>query len=142
MAINGAKAPERPLTQAEIARRAEALALRAAIQVRECAAEAAARDEIPPATERPRDEPEPDARLPRVIRDGVPVDQWVASEGGLRRWRAIIDDFRVVPLPHGGVLIEIGGARAIRLDAALRAHLAMLLLPEEWRAALAAAGAL
>lgn len=49
--------------------------------------------------------------LPRVIRDGAPVDQWVRTESGLQRWRPIVDSWRIVAIPGGGRLIEISGAR-------------------------------
>lgn len=177
MSAAGAALPlgrmHRPLTPAELARRAEA----ADRAERRIAAQqipgsgpgrAAHHQELPPAAtpagsdhdgetapparpaspaagERnpppPRREPDlPDGRLPRVIRDGAPVDEWVASDNGLRRWRPIVDRIEVTPLPDGGVLYEVTGARPLRIDAGMRAHLALCLMPESWRRVLDAAG--
>ena len=78
----------------------------------------------------------------RLTLGGAPVDRWVPSERGLRRWRPIVDLVQVDPLPDGGVLIDGTGMRPLRLDAALRRHLAGLVLPDDWRAALEKAGVL
>lgn len=91
-----------------------------------------------------RDVPESaaDERLRRVTLDGAPVDRWVASPDGLRRWRPVIDDVTVTPIPGEGVMLGGSGMRPLRLDAELRRHFALLVVPEEWRAILEEAGAL
>lgn len=83
----------------------------------------------------PEPEPaaEPVGHLPRVIRDGAPVDRWVQTEHGLQRWRPIVGHLVVTALPCGGRMVEMSGGRAIRLEQSLAAHLAWLLMPEEWR---------
>lgn len=70
---------------------------------------------------------EGEARLPRIVQDGAPVDRWVCTETGMRRWRPIVDQISVTPLPGGGRLFEIGRQFMIRLDAEQAAHLARLL---------------
>lgn len=75
--------------------------------------------------------------LLRIIRDdGAPPDIWIKSADGLKRWRPIVDAWRIHELPEGGRLIEITGGRPLRLDGDLAAHFAWLMMPEEWRIAL------
>jgi len=70
--------------------------------------------------------------------DGAPVDVWVRTAHGLRRWRMpIVDHWSITALPDGARMIEISGSRPLRADAAVAAHLAWLLMPEEWRTHLA-----
>lgn len=77
------------------------------------------------------------ARLPALIWAGTPVDRWVKSENGLRRWRPIVDHLDILELPDSGRLIDFGGRQPpLRVEAELAAHLAWLLMPEEWRTAL------
>jgi hypothetical protein len=96
-----------PLTPSEIARRAElaqaARAVNGALH---------------------QDEPLPSRIEPEVF----PVDVWVMTETGLRRWRPIIDQLTVTPLPNGERILDIGGHR-LRLNEALAAHVARLLYP-------------
>lgn len=77
------------------------------------------------------------ARLPATIWAGTPVDRWAKSDRGLQRWRPIVDHVNIVELPDGARQFEQSGCRPLRLDAELAAHLAWLLMPEEWRVALA-----
>jgi hypothetical protein len=55
----------------------------------------------------------------RIEPDISPVDVWVMTETGLRRWRPIIDQLTVTPLPNGERILDIGGHR-LRLNEALR----------------------
>jgi hypothetical protein len=71
-----------------------------------------------------QDEPLPS----RLEPDISPVDVWVMTETGLRRWRPIIDQLTVTPLPNGERILDIGGHR-LRLNEALAAHVAKLLWP-------------
>lgn len=80
------------------------------------------------------------ARLPALIWAGTPVDRWVKSEHGLRRWRPIVDKVDIIALPDNGRLIEFGDRRPLRLDAELSAHIAWQLMPKEWQIALGAKG--
>ena len=79
-------------------------------------------------------------RLPALIWRGEPIDRWVSSSHGLRRWRPIIDRIDVHDVGDGARLIEFSGARPLRLEKKLAEHLALLLMPEEWRQILANAG--
>jgi hypothetical protein len=74
--------------------------------------------------------------------NGAPVDRWVPSENGLRRWRPILDTLLVTQLPGGGALLDGNGMGPLRLDAEMRRHVCRLLLPDDWRQILERAGVL
>jgi hypothetical protein len=122
-----------PLSPSEIARRAEvAAADRAANgalhQDEPAAAEAwaCADDCTHPAH---RHGVTPERALPsRIEPEIAPVDVWVMTETGLRRWRPIIDQLTVTPLPNGERILDIGGHR-LRLNKSLAADVARLLYP-------------
>jgi hypothetical protein len=58
-----------------------------------------------------------DEPLPaRIEPDISPVDVWVMTETGLRRWRPIIDQLTVTPLPNGERILDIGGHRLRRMS--------------------------
>lgn len=76
--------------------------------------------------------------LPYIVREGAPVDVWVAVEDGIRRWRPVVDSWRITELPNDGRLLEISGARPLRADAEIAARLAWLFMPEAWRVQLGA----
>lgn len=56
-----------------------------------------------------------------------PMDQWTATDGGLRRWRPIIDTIEVIPLPNGERTLRMGG-NTCRLSRELAQHLGKLLM--------------
>jgi hypothetical protein len=98
-----------PLSPSEIARRAEIAATFTARSVNGAVHQ---------------DEPLPSRIEPEI----APVDVWVMTETGLRRWRPIIDQLTVTPLPNGERILDIGGHR-LRLNEATAAHVARLLYP-------------
>lgn len=82
---------------------------------------------IPPVEPGPAEAQPARSALPLLIEGGAPVDLWVATEDGLRRWRPIIDRLIVTPLPGGARILQVAGF-TLRLDAETAAHIARLLV--------------
>jgi hypothetical protein len=121
-----------PLSPSEISRRAEVAAAdrvaNGALHQDEPAAAAetwaCADDCTHPAHRHVTPQPLPSRIEPEI----APTDVWVMTETGLRRWRPIIDQLTVTPLPNGERILDIGGHR-LRLNKTLAAHVARLLYP-------------
>lgn len=120
-------APSRePLSPAEIARRAE---------IAQGAGLPKLRDDLPS----PEEIPGVDTCLDALRAAGrqapspspwpgtSPMDQWIATDGALRRWRPIIDTIEVIPLPNGERTLRMGG-NTCRLSRELAQHLGKLLM--------------
>lgn len=58
-----------------------------------------------------------------------PIDEWIITSTGLRRWRAIFDDVSVSRLPNGVRILNLGRFE-LRLDAERAQHISRLLSDE------------
>ncbi len=67
---------------------------------------------------------------------GQPADRWVVDGGGIARWRPQVDRLDVTDLGGGERVLVLTSGFRLTLDPACAAHLAMQLMPEEWRVAL------
>ncbi len=135
-----------PLSPAELARRAEAVHRAPAHKVLSDEELASLVD--PPAELPGRAVLQAEAKLPRAMGDldqnpifdvpipperpfygGEPVDTWIMTDEGLRRWVPLIHNFSIVKLPNGGRMIEAGNNR-YRFTREQARHIARLLVEE------------
>ena len=99
------------------------------------ATESALAAEPPPTTAPTPVAPAPPAASPdRLL--GQPADRWVVDGGGIARWRPQVDRLDVTDLGGGERVLVLTSGFRLTLDPACAAHLAMQLMPEEWRVAL------